>query len=92
MGSDESRFNVSLTARGKATRQCPQITISEEKGETKRIWTEGGHGSLYAENCNAGHLSHWQEEEKETSKYNSAAAPAKDSLFLWPILAICQAQ
>ena len=37
MGSDESRFNVSLTVRGKATRQCPQITISEEKGETKWI-------------------------------------------------------
>ena len=32
MGSNESHFNVSLTVRGKVTRQCPQTTISEEKG------------------------------------------------------------
>ena len=31
MGSDESRFNVSLTVRDKVTRQCPQTTIFEEK-------------------------------------------------------------
>ena len=29
MGSDESRFNVSLTVRGKLTRQCPQFTVFE---------------------------------------------------------------
>ena len=26
VGSDESRYNVSLTARDKVTRQCPQTT------------------------------------------------------------------
>ena len=38
MGSD-SHFNVSLTVRGKVTRQCPQITTFEEKGEPKKTWT-----------------------------------------------------
>ena len=33
MGSDESNFNVSLIARGIVTRQCPQTTTFEEKGE-----------------------------------------------------------
>ena len=33
MGSDESRFNVSLIVRGKVTRQRPQATTSEEKAE-----------------------------------------------------------
>ena len=36
MGSDESRFNVSLIVRDKITRQCPQTTTSEEKGDPKR--------------------------------------------------------
>ena len=40
MGSDESHFNVSLIVRGKVTRQCPQTTTFEEKGEQKRIRTE----------------------------------------------------
>ena len=40
MGSDESHFNVSLVVRDKVTRQCPQTTTSEEKGEPKRIRTE----------------------------------------------------
>jgi len=40
MGSDESHFNVSLTVRDKVTRQRPQTTIFEEKGEPKRIRTE----------------------------------------------------
>ena len=40
MGSDESHFNVSLIVRGKVTRQCPQTTTSEEKGEPKRYRTE----------------------------------------------------
>ena len=40
MGSDESRFNVSLIERDKVTRQCPQTTIFEENGEPKRIRTE----------------------------------------------------
>ena len=39
-GSDESHFNVSLTVRDKVTRQCPQTTIFEDKGEPKRIRTE----------------------------------------------------
>ena len=40
MGSDEGHFNVSLTVRDKVTRQCPQTTTFEEKGEPKRIQTE----------------------------------------------------
>ena len=40
MGSDESHFNVSLAVRNKVTRQCPQTTTFEEKGEPKRYRTE----------------------------------------------------
>ena len=40
MGSDMSHFNVSLIVSDKVTRQCPQTTIFEEKGEPKRILTE----------------------------------------------------
>ena len=40
MGRDESHFNVSLTVRDKVTRQCPQTTILEVKGEPKQIRTE----------------------------------------------------
>ena len=40
VGSDENHFNVSLTVRDKVTRQCPQTTTFEEKGEPKRIRTE----------------------------------------------------
>ena len=40
MGSDESHFNVSLIVRDKVTRQSPQTTTFEEKGEPKRIRTE----------------------------------------------------
>ena len=37
MGSGESHFNLSLTVRGKVTRQCPQIKSSfEGKGGPKR--------------------------------------------------------
>ena len=36
MGSDESNSNVSLIVRDKVTRECPQTTASEEKGEPKR--------------------------------------------------------
>ena len=39
-GSDESHFNVSLIVRDKVTRQCPQTTTFEEKGEPKRSRTE----------------------------------------------------
>ena len=38
--SDESHFNVSLIVMDKVTRQCPQTTTFEEKGEPKRIRTE----------------------------------------------------
>ena len=41
MGSDKSHFNVWLIVRDKVTRQCPQATTFEEKGEPKRIRTEG---------------------------------------------------
>ena len=37
MGSDESHFNVSLIVRDKVTRQCPETTIFEEKGEPNRF-------------------------------------------------------
>ena len=40
MGIDESHFNVSLILRHKVTRQCPQTTTFQEKGEPKRIRTE----------------------------------------------------
>ena len=40
MGSDESHFNVPLIVRNKFTRQCPETTIFEEKGEPKQIRTE----------------------------------------------------
>ena len=40
MGSDESHLNVSLIVRDKVTRQCPQTTTVEEKGEPKRVRTE----------------------------------------------------
>ena len=39
-GNDESHFNVSLIVNDKVTRQCPQTTTVEEKGEPKRIRTE----------------------------------------------------
>ena len=37
MGSDESHFNVSLIVRDKVTKQCPQTTTFEEKGEQSRF-------------------------------------------------------
>ena len=40
MGSDVSRFNVSLIVRDKVTRPSPQTTTFEEKGEPKRYRTE----------------------------------------------------
>jgi len=40
MGSDESHFNISLIVMDKVTRQCPQTTTFEERGEPKRIRTE----------------------------------------------------
>ena len=40
MGNDENHFNVSLIVRDKVTRQCPQTTTFEEKGEPKRYRTE----------------------------------------------------
>ena len=40
IGSDESHFNVLLIVKDKVTRQCPQTTASEEKGQPKRIRTE----------------------------------------------------
>ena len=40
VGSDESHFNVSLIVRDKVTRQCPQTTTFEEKGEPKQTRTE----------------------------------------------------
>ena len=36
MGSDVSHFTVSLIVLGNVAKQCPQITIFEERGEPKR--------------------------------------------------------
>ena len=36
----ESHFNVSLIVRDKVTKQCPQTTSFEEKGELTQIRTE----------------------------------------------------
>ena len=41
MGSDESQFDASLLMKYKVTRQCPQTTTFEEKGEPKLIPVEG---------------------------------------------------
>ena len=40
MGSEESHFNVSLIVRDKVTRQWPQTTTFQEKGEPKRTRTD----------------------------------------------------
>ena len=40
VGSDESRFNVSLIVRDKVTRPCLQTTNFEEKGQPKLYRTE----------------------------------------------------
>ena len=40
VSTDESHFNVSLIVRDKVTRQCPETTIFEEKGEPKRVRTD----------------------------------------------------
>ena len=40
VGSDESHFNVSMIVRDKVSRQCPQTTTCEEKGEPKQIPTK----------------------------------------------------
>ena len=41
MGCDDIHFNVSLIARDKITKQCPQTTtFFEEKGEPKRNRTD----------------------------------------------------
>ena len=40
VGSDDSHFNDSLIVRDKVTRQCPQTTTFEEKGEHKQIRSE----------------------------------------------------
>ena len=40
VGSDVSHFNVSLIVRDKVTRQRPQTTTFEEKGEPKQIRTK----------------------------------------------------
>ena len=39
MGNDKSHFNVTLIVRDKVTRQCPQTTTFEAKGEPERYLT-----------------------------------------------------
>ena len=52
MGSDESHFDVSLIVRDKVTRQCPQTTIFEEKGEPTFVSAWWYHSrSCYANIC-----------------------------------------
>ena len=41
MGSDESHFSVSLDVRDQVTRQCPQTTTFEEKGEPEAVSNRG---------------------------------------------------
>ena len=36
MGTDESHSDASLVAQGEVTRQCPQTTTFDDKGEPKR--------------------------------------------------------
>ena len=40
IGSDEGHIKISLLVKDKVTRQSPQTTTFEEKGEPKRIRTE----------------------------------------------------
>ena len=40
VGSNDSNFNVSLIVRDKVTRQYPETTTFEQKGEPKQIRTE----------------------------------------------------
>ena len=40
VGNNESHFNISLTVRDTVTRERPQTTAFEEKGEPKQIRTE----------------------------------------------------
>ena len=40
MGSDEGHFNFLLIVRDRVTKQCPQTTSFEEKGEPKQTGTE----------------------------------------------------
>ena len=40
VGSDECHFNISLIVRDEVTKQCPQTSICEEKGEPKWIQTK----------------------------------------------------
>ena len=40
VGSGESHLNVSLIVRDSGTRQCPQTTTFEVKGEPKRLRTQ----------------------------------------------------
>ena len=40
VGSDDSHFNVLLVVRDKVTRQYPQTTTFEVKGEPKQIQTQ----------------------------------------------------
>ena len=37
MGSDESHFNVLLSVRVKVSRQCPETTTFEEKGNPRSL-------------------------------------------------------
>ena len=40
VGGDESQFIVPLIVRDKVTRQCPQTTTFEKKGQPKQTGTE----------------------------------------------------
>ena len=42
MGSDGSHCNASFTVRDKVTKQCPQTSLFEEKGQPKRAGSSRG--------------------------------------------------
>ena len=60
MGSDKNHFNVSLIVRDKVTRQCPQTTIFEEKGELKQVRTKVPLLTSLTARPNLGTCAPWQ--------------------------------
>ena len=68
MGSDESRFNVSLIVRDKVTRQCPQTTTFQEKGELKLYRTESFRLPAYRLTARPNRLSRRRRNRRKKNK------------------------
>ena len=79
MGSDESHFNVSIIVRDKVTRQCPETTTFEEKGEPKRIRTDV---PLLTSLTNALQLGWPTGSQRESA--SARDEPFKSSIFTMP--------